>query len=179
MNATSSDSDGLYIAPISPNQPDAHQKIDFHPQGDGDLGERLDRAFSQGFDEGYKSIAVIGTDCPSCGARWINAAFSRLESNPDRDAVIGPTPDGGYYLLGLDAPAAFLFQDIPWSSHKVLNSTIRAADNNNLTLTQLPTLSDIDHLEDWNKLLATPLGAAIKKALGEEIGDHDSDLHPL
>ena len=175
MNATSSEQDGVYRSPIYTSSQDSPQEIDFRYQGDGNLGQKIEHSFASGFTEGFQSIAVIGTDCPACGARWINAAFSRLESNPSRDGIIGPSLDGGYYLLALKSHTPELFQEIPWSSKHVLNSTLNAAQKNNLSFIQLPPLTDIDHLDDWKNLLESPLGAAIKKALGEEL-ENDNDF---
>ena len=169
MDASSGESGGIYVAPVYTNQQSTHQQIDFRPQGDGDLGDRLSHAFEEGFSDGFESIAVIGTDCPACGARWINAAFSRLESSSQRNGVIGPCPDGGYYLLVLDSAAPCLFQNIGWGGSEVLKDTLQAAEDNKLALTQLPELADVDHLADWQALLESPLGAAVKKALGEEL----------
>ena len=172
MQATSSDCENLYVAPTTTHHSE-QQEIDFRPQGNGNLGDRLNRAFDEGFADGFEKIAVIGTDCPSCGARWINAAFSRLEADTKRDGVIGPCLDGGYYLLALKSPAPSLFQDIPWSGSDVLTATLQTASEYGLTLEQLPPLADVDHLDDWNTLLTSPLGAAIRKALGEKLGDDD------
>lgn len=171
MGATSGAQEGVYLAPVYSSRQKSHQEVDFRAQGGGNLGERMERAFAEGFADGYASVAVIGTDCPACGARWINAAFSRLESDPARNGVIGPSSDGGYYLLVTDSPAPCLFRDIPWSSSGVLGETLSAAEKNNLSLTQLPELADVDRLADWQALLGSPLGAAVRKALGEDPED--------
>ncbi|MGB1260876.1 MAG: TIGR04282 family arsenosugar biosynthesis glycosyltransferase, partial [Akkermansiaceae bacterium] len=80
LNAQANGGDGAdsYLIPAPDGSTQQPQEVDFSPQGKGDLGERLTRAFDQGFADGYSEIAVIGSDCPQCGARWINAAFSRL-----------------------------------------------------------------------------------------------------
>lgn len=170
MGATSSDTKGLYVAPVFTSKQLDHQEIDFRAQGQGDLGERVNNAFTEGFTDGYSSIIVIGSDCPACGARWLNTAFPQLESKPSSEGIIGPSHDGGYYLLGLKSPAPFLFEDISWSCKHVLAATHTAAKNNQFTLTQLPPLGDVDHLDDWNALLASPLGAAVKKMLEKNFG---------
>jgi len=158
----------IFLAPTGPASTENTQEIDFHAQGDGDLGYRINRAFAQGFNDGFREIAVIGTDCPDCGARWINSAFARLSGNNNRHGVIGPCPDGGYYLLALKSHTPELFSDIPWSSSKVLSATLTAAENAKLFMDQLPPLSDIDHIDDWHRIMESPLGAALKKALGEK-----------
>ncbi|MCP5535609.1 MAG: glycosyltransferase [Akkermansiaceae bacterium] len=171
MRATSSATDGLYLAPSSMAVDTLTQEVDFRPQGAGNLGERLHRAFGEGFANGFSEISVIGSDCPECGARWINAAFSRLASASGRDVIIGPSNDGGYYLLALKAPAPGLFRNIPWSSKDVFDATSDAAVASGLSLETLPMLSDVDDLTDWNRILAGPLGAALKKALGEPLDE--------
>ena len=168
MNATAGTRDDLFLAPTSPFESETHQEVEFHAQGEGDLGMRLNRAFAQGFKDGFEEIAVIGTDCPDCGSRWINAAFARLTSSSDRHGVIGPCPDGGYYLLALNSHAPVLFSEIPWSSEQVLASTRSAAQKAGLHIEELPPLSDIDNLGNWQSLLNSPLGPAIKKVLGEK-----------
>ncbi|MEJ6571784.1 MAG: glycosyltransferase [Akkermansiaceae bacterium] len=176
MRATSSSTEGLYLAPHSLTVSEPTQEVDFRPQGSGDLGDRLDSAFKVAFEDNYSEVAVIGTDCPDCGARWINAAFSRLSSDKGHDVVIGPSSDGGYYLLALKSPASKLFLNIPWSENDVFEKTAEAAMSAGLTLESLPKLSDVDHLSDWDRVIASPLGAALKKALGEPLEDTLSDL---
>jgi len=167
MTAISGTTDGLFHAPSSPTDQHNTQEIEFLAQGDGDLGDRMNRAFQRGFNDGFREIAVIGTDCPDCGARWINTAFARMASDPDRHGVIGPCPDGGYYLLALQSHTPELFTHIPWSEDDVLSATLASAAESNLIIEQLPQLSDIDHLDDWQRLIKSPLGAAIKNALGK------------
>lgn len=176
MNATAGATDNLFLAPSSPIENQPHQEVEFRAQGEGDLGTRLDRAFAQAFDDGYHEVAVIGTDCPDCGSRWINAAFARLSSSQDRHGVIGPCPDGGYYLLGLKSHESSLFFNIPWSGEQVLISTQSAAQKAGLHIEELPPLSDIDEHDDWQRLLNSSLGPAIKKALGEELPTSENPI---
>src|SRR5690606_35115443 len=86
-----------------------------YPQGDGDLGARMARAASAGLAKG-RPVLLIGTDCVEMSAALLRdaaAVLSRCE------AVIHPTLDGGYALLGLRRFDAALFQDMPWSSDQV------------------------------------------------------------
>lgn len=166
MNGSRGETEDVYLAPTALGEK-YRQEIDFRPQGDGDLGERMERAFAEGFADGFEEIAVIGTDCPDCGARWINAGFSRM-AKESRHGMIGPSTDGGYYLLGLKNHSPSLFQNISWSEDNVLELTLTAANKADISLEQLPFLTDVDHLDDWENVLASPLGAALKKALGEK-----------
>ena len=167
MKATRGTTEDVFLAPSTPTTTEKTQEIDFHAQGDGDLGARLNRAFERGFADGFQEIAVIGTDCPECGSRWINGAFARLSASLDRHGVVGPCPDRGYYLLALKSHTPEMFIDIPWSSCDILQATLAAAKSSQLMIDQLPPLSDVHHLDDWYRVMASPLGAALKKALGD------------
>ena len=167
MRATAGPEDTVFLAPHSQTDYALSQEVDFRPQGDGDFGARIERAFSEGFDEGYDEIAIIGPNCLECGARWINAAFSRLHDQSSRDAVIGPSTQGNYYLLILKSNAPELFDHIPWRGEDVSSATLAAARRAGLYVESLPRLDEIIDLRDWQSALASPLGAALKKALGE------------
>ncbi len=117
----------------------------FHPQVDGDLGERLRATFSAMFAAGHQRCVVIGTDCPTLGPREARLAFRALEST---DVVLGPTLDGGYYLVGLRRPAPELFESIPWSTDRVLGLTLERAAAAGLVTRALRTLSDVDSASD-------------------------------
>ena len=174
MNASRGETEHVYLAPTALGEK-YRQEIDFRPQGNGDLGDRMKRAFAEGFTDGYEEIAVIGTDCPECGARWINAGFSRMAKETSH-GMIGPSTDGGYYLLGLKTPCPQLFDHIAWSESSVLEDTLASAKDAGLHLEQLPALTDIDQEDDWKNLLVSPLGGAIKKALGEKIEDLNQEI---
>jgi len=85
-----------------------------------DLGSRLFNAFEVQFKT-YDRIVVIGTDSPDLPSERIQEAFLSLENH---DAVIGPTEDGGYYLLGLSKMIQAVFENIPWSSNEVFQKTL-------------------------------------------------------
>lgn len=150
--------DGFLFSP-SKHAPDF--TIDFSPQGEGDLGQRLERASAQAFSEGFSKVAVIGTDCVDCGARWVNAAF--LQTRPQQ-AVIGPAHDGGYYLLATATHYPQLFHNIPWSSSQTLSATETAAASAALSVSLLPPLADIDDHASWESALSSPIGGKLKAA---------------
>ncbi|NNC87776.1 MAG: glycosyltransferase [Akkermansiaceae bacterium] len=137
--------------------------IDFRPQGAGDLGARLSRAFAEAFAEGFGKVAVIGTDCIEVSSRWVHAAFAQLHDR--HEAVFGPTPDGGYHLLALRKPHLALFDDIPWSTATTLAATIERSVEMAIPFYRLPPLPDIDTAEDYENSLRSPLGPALRKAL--------------
>lgn len=136
--------------------------IDFKPQGNGDLGDRLERSMTAAHREGYEKVAVMGTDCIHCGARWINMAFLQTKENI---CTIGPSGDGGYYLLATSSDCPDVFQNIPWSSTETLASTINAAKNSSMDVRLLPELLDIDDEESWNTAIDSAIGGKLKATL--------------
>ncbi len=113
----------------------------------GGLGERMTTAFQDAL-ETCTEVVIIGSDCPQLTTAHIEEAFLRLKSH---DMVIGPSHDGGYYLLGMNKFYPALFQDIEWSTDSVYLETLKIADSLNLKSFNLEKLSDIDHEEDWLK----------------------------
>ena len=120
----------------------------FIPQMKGDLGARLSGSFASAFEEGYDEVAVIGSDCIDISHEILETTWKKLDKH---DAVIGPTKDGGYYLLALKKHAPTLFHEIPWSTEKTYQATLDAATHEALSVATLPTLTDIDTLADWEK----------------------------
>jgi uncharacterized protein len=114
-------------------------------QSGANLGERMRNAFAQLFGKGYKNVVIIGTDCPELEPVDLNEAFEALEQT---DMVFGPAKDGGYYLLGMSSFIPEVFNDIPWSTNKVLELTLNKADSLKLKYEFLKTLSDIDTIKD-------------------------------
>jgi rSAM/selenodomain-associated transferase 2/rSAM/selenodomain-associated transferase 1 len=124
-------------------------------QCEGDLGHRLERAFHESFAGGACRVVVVGTDCPGLSEEVVRHAFDHLR---DHDFVIGPAADGGYYLIGLARHAASLFCNIAWSTDQVLEQTLAAAIEADLSIAVLPTLEDVDRPEDlerWEQAQAT------------------------
>lgn len=121
-----------------PFLPDA--AIRYSDQGDGDLGERLGRAANRVLGAG-EAILLIGTDCPALDRHKLRAAAAALLSN---DAVIHPTVDGGYALLGLRRFDRSLFEGIEWSSATVAAETIKRIEALGWSLSVGDTLRDVD-----------------------------------
>jgi rSAM/selenodomain-associated transferase 2/rSAM/selenodomain-associated transferase 1 len=118
--------------------------LDFRPQSEGDLGERLDAAFRECLAPGT-AACVIGTDIPGLTLARIEEAWAALELS---EIVLGPAEDGGYYLLGLNRPAPALFEGIEWSTSVVLERTRERAARLGLRETTLGTLRDVDTVAD-------------------------------
>ncbi|MBI4367086.1 MAG: TIGR04282 family arsenosugar biosynthesis glycosyltransferase [Deltaproteobacteria bacterium] len=117
-------------------------------QRGADLGERMARAFAECAAEAEPQpprTCVIGTDCLALDARDIDAALGALDFH---DMVIGPTRDGGYYLLGLTVPRPALFTAIAWGTDAVCKATMHAAAQLRLRVAVLPERRDIDTVQD-------------------------------
>jgi rSAM/selenodomain-associated transferase 1 len=121
----------------------------YHPQGDGDLGRRMSSAFKDAFQNGADQVALIGTDIPGIAALTLYNAFDILEHE---DLALGPTRDGGYYLIGLHCKAfeaaRMLFAGINWGSRSVLADTLKIAAVSGLRTRLLDELADVDYPED-------------------------------
>lgn len=117
----------------------------YRPQGAGDLGERLERAFGEAFADGYESVLVIGSDLPDLSTTLLRHALRLLE---EREAVLGPARDGGYYLLGLRRHLPELFQGIAWSTERVFAQTLARLRAAGIEPALLETLADVDVAAD-------------------------------
>ncbi len=116
-------------------------------QCSGDLGVRMDYAFSIPFKNEYKNVVMIGSDCFDIRAHHIQTAFEKLA---DHDFVLGPATDGGYYLIGMKKWNRTVFQNKQWSTAHLFNETKNEILNNNGRLFELEPLSDIDTIDDLN-----------------------------
>ncbi|MBL7858026.1 MAG: TIGR04282 family arsenosugar biosynthesis glycosyltransferase [Cyclobacteriaceae bacterium] len=110
-----------------------------------DLGEKMFRAFQAGFEKGYESICIIGTDCLELNTSSIESAFQALSKY---DCVIGPARDGGYYLLGCTNLHPEFFTQKLWSTSSVANDTIHDFQQLRLSWLSLPVLRDVDEAKD-------------------------------
>jgi hypothetical protein len=115
------------------------------PQGGGDLGERMARAFADAFASGSRRAAVIGTDVPAVAREDV---LDAMESLDDHDVAVGPATDGGYYLLALKRPEPELLRDVRWSTPDVLTTTLDRAARLRLSVRVLRTIGDVDTVED-------------------------------
>ena len=123
------------------------------PQGSGDLGDRLARAFRSAFDHGNDRVVAVGTDIPRLDARHLLDATAALQH---ADVVIGPARDGGYYLIGMNRFHPRLFEGISWGSEHVFAQTVQRLEEHGLPWCELPMLCDVDRpedLDDWHRLM--------------------------
>jgi rSAM/selenodomain-associated transferase 1 len=114
-------------------------------QSEGDLGARMNDAFARTFARGARAVAVVGSDVPELSREDVLAAFEALVR---ADVVLGPAPDGGYYLIALRAAQPALFSGVEWSTPAVLEQTLERARRAGLSVEQLPAHRDLDTLED-------------------------------
>lgn len=112
-------------------------------QSEGDLGLKMKSAFAYNFKQGYQKVIIIGTDLLDLDSETIEKAYQLLDEN---DVVFGPAEDGGYYLLGMSHFIPELFQDIAWSTEKVLQQSLEHLSQKNVAL--LEEKNDIDFKED-------------------------------
>ena len=136
--------------------------FDYSPQGKGDIGLRMGRAFGDGFGGGYNTVVIIGSDIPDITGDIIHKAFEGLKKH---DLVLGPAGDGGYYLIGMHKTAFIqanprLFNGINWGTDGVLSQTLDVAEELRLSYILLDTLNDVDRPEDlavWQRALKPTL----------------------
>ncbi len=155
-------------------------EVGYWPQPEGDLGNRMTLAFRTAFAGGSRACVLVGSDCPVLDCETVSSAFRALR---DRDLVLGPARDGGYYLIGLratacDRAASVLFRGMPWGTEEVLVRTLAAAGKADLTRELLPEMADVDRPEDlavWEEvarsspaLSGEPRLSVIIPALNEE-----------
>lgn len=135
----------LYSERVAEDRWPAEQFTKGTQRGPG-LGERMQAALGDALDRGHGRACIIGSDCPGVTTELLTEAFDRLD---DHDLVIGPARDGGYYLLGMCQLHPSLFEDMAWSTERVLPETLARAAALGLRVHRLPVLSDVDYLEDW------------------------------
>jgi rSAM/selenodomain-associated transferase 1 len=114
-------------------------------QNGADLGERMLNSFIEAFSDNYKRVVIIGSDCPELQTKHIEKAFELLK---EKDVVIGPADDGGYYLLGMNKLIPSLFFNKKWSTSHVMRDTINDIRRMDLQYSLLPVLSDVDEEKD-------------------------------
>ena len=126
------------------------------PQEGKSLGERLEKAFVRAFSRGARNAAALGSDSPGLPEDFIAEAFRELRTH---DLVLGPTSDGGYYLIGLAGkPRPGLFRKISWSTGRVFSQTLSAARGLGLKIHVLGEYFDVDRPEDLLRIPASARG---------------------
>ena len=119
------------------------------PQSAGGLGQRMTSFFKSKLDSTPTSVVLIGSDCLEIDADTLDRAFAMLN---DSDVVLGPSFDGGYYLVGMSTYRPEIFQDIEWSTESVFEQSIQRMKTHDISYSILEQKHDIDHLEDLVRL---------------------------
>ncbi len=140
----------FFLAGRNPlSRPDSYTLI---RQRGADLGERLENAFRR-LLSGHPGVVVIGTDSPTLPPRLLREAIRELRAS---DAVLGPCPDGGYYLIGLRRPRHgaldVIFRGVRWGSAFAFRDTLRNFLRRNFSCSVLEAWADVDRAQDVRRL---------------------------
>ncbi len=136
-----------YKASIEENDGWDTSEFEKKSQGEGDLGKRMEHAFREAFKHGFKKVVIIGAECPELNAEILQEAFSALNK---KEAVIGPSTDGGFYLLGL-TEFKDIFEEIRWSTESVYSQMMAELRKKNISFAELRELSVLNTKEDLQK----------------------------
>ena len=118
-------------------------------QAVGDLGNRMQLFFESSLQAGNQKIVLIGSDSPTLPTAIVDQAFLWLDDTP---VVIGPSEDGGYYLIGVSGSVPPIFRGIEWSTPDVLSQTLAHLDRASIPCRLLPVWYDIDEAADLARL---------------------------
>jgi rSAM/selenodomain-associated transferase 1 len=129
----------------------ARDSWQLEPQSAGDLGQRMAACFQSAFRQGCERVVLIGSDSPTLPVSWITQAFDELATYP---VVLGPSSDGGYYLVGASRTVPPIFEDIRWGTDAVWDQTLRRLDAAGIPVALLAAWYDVDEVEDLRRLAA-------------------------
>jgi rSAM/selenodomain-associated transferase 1 len=160
---------------LAPMRTEVDERLPLWPQGKGDLGERIHRAAHRAFRGGAERVVVIRSDVPDLPMGHLLSAVRRLDRY---DLTLGPSVEGGYYLIAMKYPAEELFIGIPWGTPHVLQQTTARARRLGLQTAFLPRWryvtgwDDLIDLADRLRLrgVTGPLREAVEQAMGA-VGD--------
>ena len=138
------------------------EKYNKHIQEGKELGQRMQNAFYDAFEAGYDKMILIGSDVPDISSEIIEAGFKQLDKN---DIVIGPSEDGGFYLIGMKIAHENLLSHQNYGHDEVLENLLEEVESRDLSVARLKELIDIDTQED------------MKKAGIEIVFEEDEDLN--
>ena len=123
----------------------------FFPQQGADLGEKMYHALCHVLGLGYDLVVLTGADLPLMTGAHLESCFDALAA---ADIVLGPTSDGGYYLVGMKRPLRAIFENQRYGGTTVLESTVAAAERADLTVALGKICDDVDTPEDLHSLTA-------------------------
>ena len=139
----------IYYSEQSGPEADWGRKVEVVYQQGRDLGARMQNAFQECLTK-HERVVLVGSDCPGITPGIVNDAFEALNNS---EVVLGPTEDGGYYLIGMKSLQNDLFENMMWSTSNVYEETIQRLENNDTSYLSLPLLFDVDEEEDYRRCL--------------------------
>jgi rSAM/selenodomain-associated transferase 1 len=137
----------------------------YRRQNGNDLGERMKNSFAVVLNGGSRKVVIIGADIPDISCEIIEEAFKLLDES---DVVLGPSIDGGYYLLGMEEQNNFLFSEIDWGSKKVLTQTLDKLNEKRIKTKILKKLNDVDTKADLEYWLKNKVDSKLKTIVKSE-----------
>jgi uncharacterized protein len=135
------------------------------------FGDCLLQTIGEILARGHLSAVVLNSDSPTLPTAILNETAEVLARPGDR-AVLGPSSDGGYYLLGLKTPHRRMFEDVAWSTERVTEQSLQRAREIGLEVHQLPVWYDIDDVESLRKLRAELCGDTLAKRHAGKLVPH-------
>lgn len=142
----------LYLAPSRPDDLDwVPEAVSVYEQEGEGLGPRMQNAFREVFEAHYERAVVIGTDHPTLPGSFVRQSFTSLEA--DSSICIGPSEDGGFYLLGMNAFYPQLFEGMTYSHDKVFTNTLARIGTTDARLTVLPRWYDVDTSDTLERMV--------------------------
>lgn len=153
---------GCRLEVCSPAPLDLPEDVHYAGQTGAGFGPRLERALDEAFGRSEGPVLVVGTDVPGLGARHLARALESLAADPGR-VVLGPSPDGGFYLLAASRPIPGLSVATRWCRPDTLRSLIRALRAAGRPVTLLDPLEDLDRPADLDRWLAAQRGQALRE----------------
>lgn len=153
----------LYLAPSDCPVPEEFTPdgVSMHTQrGDG-LGARMLNAFVETFVAGYERVFIIGTDHPTLPLVFVERGFEELLT--PLSIVLGPSDDGGYYLLGMNEVYPQLFEGMAYSHPDVFAQTLERAESTGAAVSVLPSWYDVDTPDALRRLVADLAAGAVSE----------------
>jgi rSAM/selenodomain-associated transferase 1 len=127
--------------------------VDAELQVEGDLGRRMHACLHRWFDDGAERVLIVGSDISGLASSHVLTALAALDGH---EVVLGPSGDGGYWLMGQRAPGVDCFTGVPWSSPDTLAATRQRLEELGAAWHELEVLTDIDTLDDLEHTLDDP-----------------------
>ncbi len=157
------------VKAVCPSSQDAAELRNLLPESVGYIVQReaglsaaLTEAFEVGLALGYSKVLCISSDNPTLPVQYLEKALNVLEAN---ELALGPTEDGGYYLIGAKQVYPFLFQEMIWSTDKVLAETMTRAEQLKLRVQILPAWYDLDTIQELDRFVQEIATAEVDEAM--------------